>query len=121
MRISRQQLQSSSSRTAATVAAAAAEEAEAARRSLDRVHELCWQTIERGLRSGAAMFSCTAGALAMNGWPDERDVLGAETSNEGLFFKRQGRSTSRETFERSTQRFYGRNLSSAVDPRCWCL
>ena len=26
---------------------------------------------------------CMAGALAMNGWPDECDVLGAETSNEG--------------------------------------
>ena len=33
-----------------------------------------------------AIFCCLAGALAMNGWPDECDVLGAETSNEGLFF-----------------------------------
>ena len=36
------------------------------------------------------MFGCTAGALAMNGWPDECDVLGAETSNEGQFHHRQG-------------------------------
>ena len=33
---------------------------------------------------------CLAVALAMNGWPDECDVLGAETSNEGQFHYRQG-------------------------------
>ena len=33
---------------------------------------------------------CLAGALAMNGWPDECDVLGAETSNEGQFHYHQG-------------------------------
>ena len=31
-----------------------------------------------------------AGALAMNEWADECDVLGAETSNEGQFHYRQG-------------------------------
>ena len=31
---------------------------------------------------------CLAGALAMNGWPDECDVLGAGTSNEGQFHYR---------------------------------
>ena len=29
--------------------------------------------IERGLQRGAAMFGCLAEALAMNGWPDERN------------------------------------------------
>ena len=33
---------------------------------------------------------CLAGALAMNGWPDECDVLGAETSNEEQFHYSQG-------------------------------
>ena len=33
---------------------------------------------------------CWAGAQAMNGWPDECDVLEAEKSNEGQFHYRQG-------------------------------
>ena len=32
----------------------------------------------------------TAGALAMNGWPDERDALVTEMSNEGQFHNCQG-------------------------------
>ena len=59
-------------------------------RRLDRVHELCWQTTDRGLQRRATMFSCMAEALAITGWPDECDVLGAETSNEGQFHYRQG-------------------------------
>ena len=64
-----------------TVAAAGAE---AAQRSLDRVHEL-WQTIERGLPLGVAMFGCLALALAMNGRPDERndEVQGHRIFREG--------------------------------------
>ena len=65
-----------------TVAAAGAE---AAQRSLDRVHELSWQTIERGVQLGVAMFGCLALALAMNGWPDERndEVQGHRILREG--------------------------------------
>ena len=39
--------------------------------------------------------------LALKWWLDECDVLRAETSNEGQFHNREGRSTSRETLERS--------------------
>ena len=56
--ISRQPLQSSSSSAAAAAAAVAAAGAEAAWRGLDRVRELRWQTIERWLQLGAAMFCC---------------------------------------------------------------
>ena len=48
-RIGRQPLQSSSSSAAAAAAAVAAAGAVAAWRGLDRVHELCWQMIERAL------------------------------------------------------------------------
>ena len=39
---------------------------------------------------GVMMFSCMAGALAMNGRPDECVVVGAETFNERQFPYRQG-------------------------------
>ena len=68
------------------------------------------------------MFGRMAEALAMNGWPDENDVAKAKHGDVKQGAASQpSRSTSRETLERSTQMFCGRNLSSAVDPRCWCL
>ena len=63
-RISRQPLQSSSSSAAAAAAAVAAAGAEAAWRGLDRVRELCWQTIEREPQLGATTFEGMAEALS---------------------------------------------------------
>ena len=39
---------------------------------------------------GMMMFGCMASALAMNGWPDECDIVEAETSNEGQYQYRRG-------------------------------
>ena len=119
-RISRQPLQSSSSSAAAAAAAVAAAGAEAAWRGLDRVRELRWQTIERSLQLCAVMFGCFG-----RGAGDEL-VAGRVRRFGGGDVKRgavsqPSRSTRRERLERSMQRFYGRNLSSAVDPRCWYL
>ena len=67
------------------------------------------------------MFGRMAEALAMNGWPDEYDVAKAKHGDVKQGAVSLPSSTSRETLERSTQRFCGRNLPSAVDPRCWRL
>ena len=63
-RIGRQPLQSSSSSAAAAAAAVATAGAEAAWRGLDRVRELCWQTIEREPQLGATTFEGMAEALS---------------------------------------------------------
>ena len=67
------------------------------------------------------MFGRMAEALAMNGWPDEYDVAKAKHGDVKQRAVSLPSSTSRETLERSTQRCCGRNLPSAVDPRCWRL
>ena len=63
-RIGRQQLQSSSS------SAVAAAGAEAAWRGLDRVHELCWQMIERALLGGGIGDEWVAGRVRRLGSGD---------------------------------------------------
>ena len=62
-RIGRQPLQSSSISAAAAAAAVAAAGTEAAWRGLDRVHEHCWQMIERALLGGGAGDDWAAGRV----------------------------------------------------------